>query len=239
MIRRIATLIFTLVIAQSLFSQEIHVGVQVGIGSYAMSDFKEFNNGMVKELDILYGIETEVVSNFPDQLYYRPLFLIGFTEYLHVGFSLSQMTTSSKIKAIDNANDYRLDMTVSSKTPGVYASFVKPIAGNLQFKLNSIVGFSNTDVTIEEYLTDGNEQLINRKNLYRARNYYIEPGVSLAYRYKIITFELNSGYYFNFTGDVRSDVKHPVNGNILRPGWDGYRVGATLILSLDVSESPQ
>jgi hypothetical protein len=211
-------------------SQEFRIGMQSGIGTYAMKGLKDIND----LLHTYIPFENKIVSNFPAYFYYQPMLVVKFDD-IGIGLVYLYQSTGSRISEKDNTGEYRFDMKVSSNNPGLYFDYSVLTIKNIQFNLSSTFGYSKSKLQINEYLEMSDSVLFDHTTNFKALDYYIEPGINFTYAYKFLSLGINVGYYIQLGDEsFKSGVENTTQlynaegKEKVVPDWNGFRFGLSV-----------
>lgn len=217
--------ILFLVISIHSYSQHLKIGFESGYGSYKMLDLKDLNTLIKKS----FPFTTEMVSDFPSHIYYKPSVIIKFNRF-GVGMNYEFLSTGSRISGKDYSGEFRTDFLVKSNVYGFSGEFYSKFQKGYQIICYLNVGKSFSTLNASQFFKVQDSVFYDSKSIYKAHNYLIEPGLRLEYSYKSFSIGLNGGYAFQFGGESfglqgNKDIKL---GNSARPDWSGIRLGISL-----------
>lgn len=226
-------MLLTSVFSSQLYSQTINLGFKTGVGTYFMKELKALNK------TISTPFQSELVSDFPPYFFYQP-YLIVKMRIFSIGLNYTYQSTGSRISAKDYSGEFRYDMQVHSHNLGINNSLQIIALDKNSLYLYTLVGIEFSGLTISHYLNVLNAQLTDESIKYKALNYYIEPGFT--YQYQIIPAigaTLHLGYClqlgdkpFHKSGDKDQVLTNPYTGDHIKPEWDGFRFGISVIYTL-------
>ncbi len=218
-----------------ILSQEVKIGIETGIGTYSMSDLKKINS----EVQKLYPFDSKIVSDFPPYFYYQPVLSMKSGK-ISIGLVYSYQSTGSRISAKDYSGEYRFDMKIHSRSPGIYTDVEMWSISefSLSVYLTSKATFSK--LKTNEYFMLLDSLLTNNNSSYRATTYNFEPGIALTRSLSHFTFGINAGYSIDFwekafhnTANKEIILINPENQKKVKPKWSGFRFGLTVMISLN------
>jgi hypothetical protein len=231
--KRTTILFFLLLsITAKLFSQELNLGFEFGLGSYKMQDLKEINDNNLNSLPF----DARITDNFPLYYYYKPSLMFSISSAISLGIAWSYHSTGSRISLVDYSGEYAFDTRIRSSSPAVIAEFSYPVT---VFR----IAFSN-EVGIESSTADFNELLrigtqIDKTNyIFKSINVYYEPALKIKYPLAAFRFDLVLGYHIdlseeNLSKSDNSKIHLQLSDNRLaRANWSGVRLGAGISYTL-------
>ena len=214
-----------------LWSQGIRIGFQSGIEGTLMHELKDFNTYIKSTIPF----ETKIISNFPAYWYYQPSLGILIRRF-GIGLNYSYNSTGSRISGKDYSGEYRFDMRLNKKSPGVFVDYLLTVS-DIGFCLGAELtgGLMYSTLHTEQYLMVNNSTLSNDSYLFISRNYFFQPGFNVTYSWHSFEFEINIGYLFQFgegTFQNKSDKQlvliNNSTGNAIKPDWQGLKLGVTV-----------
>ena len=223
-------MIISLTLCYEARSQKLLLDFESGIGSYSMSGLKKLNTKVAAAMPF----NSKLVSNFPLNWYLRQSVLLKY-EFANIGLNYVYQSTASEISGKDNSGEFNSKLEVNSHCPGIFSNAYIYLLGNFMFSVDVSAGviFSNLKKTDYERL---NDSIITNENLiYKAFSYYFEPGLNLKYKYKLLYFGLNAGYFvtigkaaFYRDHDKQKKLYDTFNGSSIHPNWNGFRFGLSV-----------
>jgi hypothetical protein len=231
-----------LFIANNVNGQKLMFGFQTGFGTYKMSDLRNINS------DFKYSnipFDTKLVSDFPAYWYYRPSVLLKFNKN-SLGIIYTFQSTGSRVSAKDYSGEYRFDMTVNSHCLGLYAEGNIKKIRNYGINLYVTGGILYSNLKIIEYLEVFDTILTEQTIVFKALNWYIEPGLNLKYTYNQLLFGITAGYFITiatedyYTGNNKQQkLYNTYSRTTVKPDWNGLRIGLffTYFLSTDKNKN--
>lgn len=228
--------LLSLIIGNHVYSQELKIGFQTGIGTYSMSGLKEINKAVPQNLPF----DTKLVSDFPANWYFRPAFSLQFDK-ISIGINYSFQSTGSRISAKDYSGEYHFDIQVNSNSPGIYSEVYLGPLKKAHLNLYSILGVSFSKLKLNEYLIALDQILTDETYSFKAQCFYIEPGFHLIYPVKFLNIGLYAGYIVQFgkqafyTDDNKNNKLYsPGSSESIKPGWNGLRFGVSFYYILNL-----
>jgi hypothetical protein len=202
-----------------------------------MSDLQLINDEVINDLNF----STQLVSDFPPFFYFRPAFMVNFKDQA-IGFVYTFCSTGSRISGKDYSGEYNFDMVVNSNSPGFCYRKSLCLNNKINLSFNTIVGGTFSNLTIKEKVVLFDSTLANLNLKFRSASLFLEPGLVLSYSIKDFNIGLNIGYYIQFgaqgfyMGNVENKLYINSSNEPLKPNWNGYRIGVSLIYRIYSAE---
>jgi hypothetical protein len=227
-------ILFILILSQKANSQDFKFGFQTGIGTYSMNGLKNLVNDAPDNL----SFDSKVVSDFPPYIYYRPSAILKFSNFA-LGLVYSFQSTGARVSARDYSGDYRYDMKVLSKAPGIYSEIRLADEKLYTISLHSIIGMAFSKLETRQYLNVFNSMVTNLNYNFKSLNYFVEPGIDFTHPFKSLSLGINVGYMIQFGKqafyegtDKKNTLYDFVNQVSVKPNWNGIRVGLTIAYTI-------
>ena len=222
-----------------LWSQGLKIGIQTGLEFSNMRDLRILNTQFKEAVPF----STKLVADFPGYWYYQPMLKVTSKKFC-LGIEYSYNSTGSRISGKDYSGEYRLDMRINKKSPGLSIEYFLFSEKNFGLWLSSGGGFMFTTLNIEENLVVNDINNINDSFNFKSKIYYFQPEFKIAYPYNSLEFEFNVAYLiqigkgiFHNEKDKNQTLVNMVTGNSIKPGWDGIKLGVTVNYILIKSKS--
>lgn len=216
------------------YGQDVHFGIQTGMGSYKMKDLHVLNKSLAAPLPS----DNPIISDLPPYVYLQAEADLGFLKNrFSIGFVVSAHSTGSRVFYSDYSGIYRFDQKISDYTLG--SIFKARLFRFPKFDIDAYTefGFSTTTLTTDEYFQIGSE-FVERKQSYDSSPAYLEPGLRFNYRIKKMTVGLNAGYAvgigdtFTIIGNEIIILSNPATRERILSDWTGFRFGITASFKL-------
>jgi len=215
-------------------SQGVFAELQAGTGTYSMRDLKDFNSYVKNSIPF----DTKIVADFPPYMNFSTILKFRITNG-YVGIIQSFQTTGSRISGRDYSGEYVFDMTVNGYSPGIYSEFRINTVKKADFSFYSSLGAIFTGLKMHEHFVVLEEEINDDKFSFRARSLFLEPGLRVMYPAGRLNFAFNAGYLIQFgsgafgsSENKLNKLGNPVTGDLVRPGWNGFRAGISVFLKL-------
>lgn len=205
------------------YAQNLKFDFQSGVGTYDMSDLKDFNNSVFKSLPF----QAKVISDYPAFIYYKPSVLFSFNKF-EIGLQGTFLSTGSRISSKDYSGQYLFDTKIHSWVPGLVTdiSLIK-LNSKSKIWLTAEGGVTNSSIEMKENFTFKDETINDSSRSFNSTDYYALPGLKFEYKlYPSLGLEFNSGYFFHIANaHFESDT-----GELLTfgPDWSGIRIGLSI-----------
>ncbi|HZK61864.1 MAG TPA: hypothetical protein VFC41_07280 [Anaerovoracaceae bacterium] len=234
--------LFSLIIIFSpalLWSQGLKIGIQTGLEYSNMRELR----GLNLQFKSAVPFDTKLVADFPGYWYYQPIIKIAFKKF-GVGLDYSYNSTGSRLSGKDYSGEYRLDLRINKKSPGIFVEYSLLSQNNVGLWLCSGGGMMYTSLHLEENLEVNNINILANSFNFKSKNYYIQPGFKAVYPWNSLEFEFNAawliqagkGTFYN-EKDHNLVLSNMVTGNPVKPEWNGLKIGITVYYVMIKSKS--
>ncbi len=216
-------------ISQSINSNKLKVGFQLGVGTYDMAELKSFNNEILHSLPFNAKINEE----FPPYLTFKGSLLYQFKNY-SIGPAIRFQSTGARISSQDYTGTYKLDTKVAGTDYGIVNNFKFWSFPTSSLNASATIGIINSKVEFNELLKLDGKTITDESNKFEFSNYYFEPGLS--YDKKIsshLCCSADIAYMFQFGDKTFIKEETGYEGTKLAPKWNGFRFGISLVLGLN------
>lgn len=229
--RNVFFIVFILTILPvTLFSQELNLVLEPGIGTYGMKDLKEFNTMNLNSLTF----DAKITDNFPNYWSNKILLQYSMKKFLTFGIACSYQSTGSRISRVDYSGEYFFDTKIRAFSPGVMAEFYIPL-NNFRFSFCNEVGIDFSKLRLNEYIKI-NSELKEDDYSFTSENWYYEPTVKLSYPILFFRLGITTGYLLELKkGIVVSSDNQNIklsDGELVTSDWSGARFGISLSINL-------
>lgn len=226
---------FLFLLTLRAFSQNTEAGIQVGVGFFAMKEFKAINEKAQKELPF----ETKITDNFPANIVFKGYYHHTYQNNFGIGFRISYSSTGSLISREDYSGSYYFKNQVHFFSPGLMLDYCVYSLPRFRIVLYNEIGWEfcygklHENLTVLGYTQDQSYE-------YRSINVFIEPGFKVLYPFNnSISFGLYAGYLIDSNSDIKSressfsfkelySVSHGNNSC----NWSGLRFGVSIAYKL-------
>jgi hypothetical protein len=228
---RFIIILFLLLSSYSLMAQGNFLGFRVGLGTYSMKDLKHLQDLRLESA----VLPLETTENYPASVNYG----VEIGEYLPtfitkwaIGYGFASTGARSTIS--DYSGRYDLDAVISNHHLGLSLEhdFIKD--KNWGFGTYIEAGTIYTRLKTRDYfnLFPPYHMYYNTEYVFLAFGGYVEGGLIVQYQYRFLMARFNLGYFYDkqagFHLKDNKDAQLYLEGNKLRPQWDGLRVGLQL-----------
>jgi hypothetical protein len=226
----IQIIFFFSILAVNGIAQQVSVGFQTGTGTYSMKGLKEINEIVKQDLPF----DTKIVANFPPFLNYGSVIMIS-TSKANYGLMYTFQSTGSRISGKDYSGEYRFDMKINSSSPAIYEEVNIGTAGIIKCYIYSATGLLFSNLQMDEYLNVFDDEVINETSKFKSLNFFLESGLKFTCPVKFLDIGINAGYLlqvgkksFHSVDNKNNILGNPINGEPVKPGWDGFRGGLSV-----------
>jgi hypothetical protein len=226
-----ACLIF---IVNLIYSQEVFIKIESGLGKYSMSGLRGINNYIIGQMPFDVGLE----SDFPPYFYYEPALLVKFGK-VTTGLVYSFQSTGSRISSKDYSGEYRLDMKVRSSMTGLYGEYDIWAQKGYDFSCSGSFKGVFSRLLTEEMFTVLDETLLDDSQEYQSVSYLSELGLNFSKSFGFVKIGVSAGYAidmgkkpFHIVDNEEITLKDPATNNEVKPSWGGWRTGISVSFRL-------
>ena len=145
----------------AVFSQELNINLESGLGSYKMNDLKELNDMVLESLPF----DSKITENFPAYFYYKPSLILSFNKFINFGIVWSFQSTGSRVSRTDYSGEYLYDMKIRASSPGLLIEFYYPI-DKFRISFSNEFGINYSKLNLKEYLRVYSETTRMRQAMY-------------------------------------------------------------------------
>lgn len=227
-------LLFVLLVLNS-FSQKSEFGIQVGIGTFKMKEFKAINEKVQKSLPF----ESKITDNFPVNIVYKGYYHHTYKNNFGLGFKISFSSTGSIVSREDYSGSYYFKNQVHYYSPGFIFDYCIYSFPRVKMILYNEIGYEFSNLKMHENLTVAG-QVQDDEHEFRSINIFTEPGCKVLYQYKNkINFGVYAGYLFDTNRPIKPsesafefkelyEMNHAENSL----NWSGFRLGVSLAFTI-------
>lgn len=214
----------------TIFSQEIKLELQCGVGTYSMSDLKMFDLQVLQQVHLPL-VQTE---NFPPYAFIKGAVMYGINSMFNVGPIYSFNSTGSRYSLSDYSGSYYYEDLVQAHSVGI--SFVYYRETHMRITLGAYidggVSFSQVQFTQHFELDEIDIEEANHVFANETR-YFIEPGIRLGYPIKNIEPGVVMGYNIPLGNNGLEEkdseqILYLRNGDKVNSDWNGFRVSFSI-----------
>lgn len=212
-----------------LWSQELMAGFQSGFEGNSMDELHDLNTNIISSVPF----DTKQMADFPGYWYYQPALKLAFKKF-GIGLNYSYNSTGSRISGKDYSGEFRCDLRLNKKAPGIFIEYYLYTQKDHGFRLTceGDGGFMFSSLNLEQQLTVNSTDLINDSFNFKAKDYYFQPGLKASYRLNSFEFEINAAYLlqlgdgtFHSISDKTMMLINSSTGASVKPEWSGFKVG--------------
>lgn len=221
--KKITIIILLSTILTSTYSQDSNIGLQVGIGSYNMSQLKSINGEILRSLQF----DAKVTDNFPPFWYYKVYMIFPVSKTVGLGFKFSFHSTASRISRADYSGEYKFDNKLYCLAPGILLDIKLYSKSKFKVILYNETGIEFSHISLNEKFSVYTETNEKNEN-YKSQNVFTELGLKYAYDFKQCSIGLNSGFLFDIKNGIIYNSPKIIDfgsGEGTRLNWIGFRIG--------------
>lgn len=222
-------------------SQGSILDLQVGTGTYSMRDLKGFNRYIKNNIPF----DTKVVADFPPFLNYSVTLKFRIKNG-YLGFIQTIQTTGSRISGRDYSGEYVFDISLTGYSPGFYSEFKINTVRKAELSFYSALGAVFTGMKMHERFVVLEEEINDDRYGFRAQSLFLEPGLKVSHQAGRMNFAFNAGYLVQFGNGSFGSAENKLNklgnpdtGDVVRPGWNGFRAGISVSFRLRSGKGDQ
>jgi len=216
------------VFLQSIVSQKLNIGAELGYHWYNMNELKDLNDYTLSQLPF----EAKITENFPPYFNYSGFLMFNYNNAFNIGFRYTFNSTGSRISRSDYSGEYLFDTKVKCHAPSIIITMDINKFGKFSASFMSDFGitFSSLDFTEEFNLY----QVDSVSNNYSttAKSFFWEPSFLLAYPISFIDIGFRVGYQIDF---VNFNPKF-LNTYGIKPNWSGLNFAVSVSHSFDLTK---
>lgn len=203
-------------------------------GNYSMRDLKAFQSELLETLN-QNTLPVKIVRTFPVSL--QGTVGMDFQRNdTRIGFFINYALTSGKLHYADYSGYSLADQKLNRLALGFSASQNLGHHFQLYGKVGACLSF--LDLNFETSLSGST---LNQKENYQYKSLGIglEPGLSWEFPYRRLSFFINVGYEFNFSGKTKyqeldeESYLADKKGNSVLINWSGFRAASGIALTLN------
>ena len=233
--RNLLIIIFVLLsFPTGLFSQQLNLVLEPGIGSYGMKDLKELNKMNLSSLPF----DAKATSNFPAYWYNKLSLEYSLKKLLTIGLTFSYQSTGSRISRVDYSGEYSFDNRIMALSPGLRAEIYFRLCA-FMVSIRNEAGIEFTKLRLNEYIRINTESK-NVKYSFKSQNWYYEPTLKVSYPVSFFRLGLVAGWLFDLKKEILTDSDSNttnkniilLSGNPATANWSGMRLGISLSVNL-------
>lgn len=209
-------------------AQTTRFGLEAGIGSYQMTNLKDYMNTVIQD----NVLQPKIITNFPVFLYYQPS-ITFCRDSKNWGFNIELLSTGARASIRDYSGEYRYDNKAVGIAPAFFEElqFYKKEKLSLYFRAD--VGLLYSGVQISEYFMVNSQLYSNESMNVMSFGLFAKPAVKAIY---IINNKLNIeasiGYHFDVYNGPLVQLTDPITyfryalfQNGIKTQWNGIRIG--------------
>jgi hypothetical protein len=225
-----AFIAFLFIFQFAVFSQELSLGFETGLGSYSMNHLKVTNGAALKALPF----NAKITVNFPMYFYYKPSLIFSYKN-VNFGFVWSFQSTGSRISRTDFSGEYYYDNKIRASSPGILIEF-KSSYTKFNLIFSNEIGMENSILDAKEFLRIDTITQAQGESL-DSRNYYYEPSLKISIPLSAFRVGLVVGYQIDFKlGYLSGSGWHVINALAMdertTANWRGIRLGLSVSVDL-------
>ncbi len=216
-------------------AQTVKLGFESGVGTYLMSDLKNYMSETISG-NIL---QPKIVTNFPPYLYFQPS--ISFcNEKSNWGFNFSIMSTGSRASIRDYSGEYKYDNKLAAFAPAFFEEYQIYNNNQVSVYFHASVGMLYSKLHMSEYFKVNNEEFQDLSIDLMSIGFFAKPVIKATYPInRNLNIEGNIGYHFDIHNGAFVENTDPVTyfryalfHYGLKPKWNGIRLGLGCVYKL-------
>jgi hypothetical protein len=234
----ILVIFLNLFVSSTLFSQELNICFETGLGTFKVNDLKEINNMTLKSLPF----DAKLVSDFPLYWNYKPSIKFSFAEFLTLGLGWSYQSTGSRISLEDYSGEYYFDTKIKASSP-IFIFEVSQQVSKYLISFSNEVGYSFSKVSFKECLKVGTNKQ-EESYAFKSDCYYYEPGMKFSCPLSAFKLGLFVSYLYDlkkgklYGAEDKNLYLRLSNGNHAQTDLSGVRFGVTFSYNLLHRKTP-
>jgi hypothetical protein len=214
-------------------SQDLAVGINLGVAKARMNDLKGLNEDILKYLPF----DAKQVTAFPLALNYGFSFSSTFAKGVIIGFEYGYFSTGSRISSVDYSGNYKYDNISSYHGIGIIlgGDLIKRQSISLNLLMNFGCHFSNLKMheSLKVY-----EEEIESDYKFISRSAFIKPTVQILYAFQHFKFGVYMGYNMDMNDkfylkyDQHRKLINPYDEATVKSDWNGIQCGIHFSVSI-------
>lgn len=233
--------IILFLIAFKVNGQKFYFNANMGYGTYALKDIKNFQDDMI----LSTAVYDEPVESFPNYIYYNFLTDYAFNKSHYTGIGVTYYTTGGRNHVADYSGEYSLDLIAKAYTFDIHykIAIISYKNFNVFFQYKTGLLFSKLDIS--ENMNVYNSIILDRASEYTGYSIVSEPSLHLSYSiYKSVYLNFSAGFEkcskIRFLNDksLESDGEDlfPLVEEDFSADWSGLRTSVGISYSLGKKE---
>lgn len=209
-------------------AQTVKFGIESGIGTYQMTDLKQYMNELTQK-NIL---QPKIVTDFPAYLYFQPSVICCY-DSRNWGFNIALMSTGARASIRDYSGEYRYDNRVAGYATSFFEEVRFFTKNKLSLYVHADVGVMYSDVQFSEFFKVNSQTYTNESIKTMSFDIFAKPAVKAMYPINDkLNIEANIGYHFDiYSGPLiqRTDpikyFRYAFFQSGIKTKWNGIRIG--------------
>jgi len=209
-------------------AQTIKYGFESGIGTYQMSDLREYLRVSIQD----NVLQPKIVANFPAYLYFQPSILFHHKSHSW-GFNVGLMSTGARASIRDYSGEYRYDNKAVGFAPAFFEELLLYKKDKISLYIHADVGLLYSNVQLKEYFNVNTQVFTDKSMKIMSFGLFAKPEVKAVYPINDnIDVEANIGYHFDiYSGPLVQETdpityfRYALFQNGKKTQWNGIRIG--------------
>lgn len=232
-IEKIIPLVALCLISIGLKGQGFEFRPAIGWGTYAMADFKDFQQYAIPDI----GVDVKSVKEFPGYADFGADVLYYLNPSLGFGATTGLYSTGARNSYADYSGSYTMDIKASAVNFGGILSYKQEVRSNLFLAVELSSGMKFATIDISEKL-DVPGQGDDNTYHFESRNWWMMPQVRMSrYFFSDISLGIYAGYELNAKSKIetKENVLHYLVGENgpVEQDWSGIRIGIYVTLPMN------
>lgn len=219
------------------YGQKFYFNANIGYGTYALKDFKNFQDDMISST----AVNDKSVESFPNYINYNFLADYAFNKFHRAGIGVTYYTTGGRNHLSDYSGEYSLDLITNAYTFDIHYKtiIISYKKFNVFFQYKTGLLFSRLDIS--ESMRLNNTIISESASEYTGYSMVSEPSLHLSYAiHKSIYLNYSIGFEKCSRARILSDNglesvggdEFPQFEDDLSADWSGLRTSIGISYSI-------
>jgi len=225
MFTRLHLLVLFLLLSFPVAAQKITLSLNVGVGTYAMNDFKKLQ----KQLQSQNYLNPTITDEFPPYLFYEGTCHAALTSSIFTGVSVAYGSTGGRIQYRDYSGYVRADQSLRYINVSIPVGYRFNIGEKLTlgFDLKPTYTQSHVDIAFEQQIAAEYEK---EEHKFNSKSFAIQPEIFLMRKFGRFGIQAQISYYQGvkqgnlYYEDDTDAYLIDDRDDAIYAGWEGLRL---------------